>query len=689
MKKIYFLLLTILITATSLGQNMPIITAIVDGDCSGGNPKLLEIYADGIVDFSLYSLENQTNANTTWGATQDLSALGTVTNAFVYVTTTGSATAIASEFPSIASAPTLTTGTMNLNGDDRVRIIVTANSMVVDQYGVDSVDGSGQTWEYADSYAKRVDGNGPNATFTESEWTIPGAGTLNTLGTCQGGMDTFETLMGGIGTYTTTMSSTPTVSITGSVSSLDYFEGNGPSNEDSFNVSGINLTTNITVNAPTNFEISLTSGGPYSNSVSAVLTAPGTVASTPVYVRLVSGLTSNTYMGDITASATGATDSTLALTGTVSPATPQITVNGTIDPFNYPEGSGPSGEDTISVSGLFLTTGITITAPSNFEVSLTTATGFATSVVAPLTNPGSVDPTTIYIRMVAGLLEANYMGDLIVSTTGVTNEIRPLTGSVTPAATCANVGDIIITEIMQNPNAVSDNLGEYFEVYNTTGSAIDMVGWEIVDLTNAGENFTITSSVVVPGNGYAVFVASANPMTNGGITPDYVYDGTSTFLGNGSDEISIQCGATVIDEVLWDNGATFPDPTGVSMELDIQKLNSTDNDNGANWSVAVTMYGDGDLGTPGAINDNNTLSVDSFETSNFSIYPNPSNTGFVNIKTTSNEAVNVTVYNILGKQVIAQELENNTLNVSNLNSGVYLVKLTQNGASTTKKLVIE
>lgn len=84
-----------------------------------------------------------------------------------------------------------------------------------------------------------------------------------------------------------------------------------------------------------------------------------------------------------------------------------------------------------------------------------------------------------------------------------------------------------------------------------------------------------------------------------------------------------------------------------------------------------------------------TLSTNDFETSNFSIYPNPTNTGFVNIKTTSNEAVNVAVYNILGKQVIAQEVNNNTLNVSNLNSGVYLLKLTQNGASTTKKLVIE
>src|SRR5690606_15286519 len=99
MKKIYFLLFTFIVLV-SYGQS-PIITAIVDGDCSRGNPKLLEIYASGTVDFSLYSLENQTTASTTWRNSQDLSTLGTVTNGFVYVTTSGSADALAPELPSI------------------------------------------------------------------------------------------------------------------------------------------------------------------------------------------------------------------------------------------------------------------------------------------------------------------------------------------------------------------------------------------------------------------------------------------------------------------------------------------------------------------------------------------------------------------------------------------------------------
>ena len=83
------------------------------------------------------------------------------------------------------------------------------------------------------------------------------------------------------------------------------------------------------------------------------------------------------------------------------------------------------------------------------------------------------------------------------------------------------------------------------------------------------------------------------------------------------------------------------------------------------------------------------LSASSNTLTNVSIYPNPSNTGLVTIETASNEAAAVEVYNLLGKQVISQTLTNSTLNVANLSSGVYLVKVSVEGKSATKKLVIE
>ncbi|MDO6595490.1 T9SS type A sorting domain-containing protein [Oceanihabitans sp. 2_MG-2023] len=83
-----------------------------------------------------------------------------------------------------------------------------------------------------------------------------------------------------------------------------------------------------------------------------------------------------------------------------------------------------------------------------------------------------------------------------------------------------------------------------------------------------------------------------------------------------------------------------------------------------------------------------TLSVDQNEVAAFSIYPNPVANGIVTIKTSNNEAVQVSVFDVLGKQVLSQNVTNQTLDVSNLNAGMYILKLVQNGNSTTKKLVI-
>ena len=84
-----------------------------------------------------------------------------------------------------------------------------------------------------------------------------------------------------------------------------------------------------------------------------------------------------------------------------------------------------------------------------------------------------------------------------------------------------------------------------------------------------------------------------------------------------------------------------------------------------------------------------TLSTPSFETTNFSIYPNPTSTGFINITSTTADAMSVAVFDVLGKQVINETISNNRLNVSSLNAGLYIVKISQNNATTTKKLVIK
>lgn len=85
-----------------------------------------------------------------------------------------------------------------------------------------------------------------------------------------------------------------------------------------------------------------------------------------------------------------------------------------------------------------------------------------------------------------------------------------------------------------------------------------------------------------------------------------------------------------------------------------------------------------------------SLSADDFNQSEgFALYPNPTSTGFVNIKSAAPGPISVSLYDVLGKQVIATTVNNNRLNISSLASGVYVMQLNQNGALTTKKLVIK
>ncbi|MGJ5642646.1 T9SS type A sorting domain-containing protein [Formosa sp. S-31] len=86
---------------------------------------------------------------------------------------------------------------------------------------------------------------------------------------------------------------------------------------------------------------------------------------------------------------------------------------------------------------------------------------------------------------------------------------------------------------------------------------------------------------------------------------------------------------------------------------------------------------------------NATLNLNDLNSGNFSIYPNPVTNGRVRISSKNNGALNIHIYDILGKQVLQKTLQKQELNVSNLKSGLYVIKITQNNFSSTKKLIIK
>lgn len=153
----------------------------------------------------------------------------------------------------------------------------------------------------------------------------------------------------------------PTVSVSpASLSGLDYVQGSGPSSAQTFTVSGNDLTANVNVTAPTNFEVSK-DGSSY--AASQTITASGTLSATTIYVRLKSGLSVNSYSGDIAVESTGATSKTVSLSGSVT--APAYTVSWSVNGADW---TG-SGHGNPSTSVTYNTKPSTIpTAPDGDEV---------------------------------------------------------------------------------------------------------------------------------------------------------------------------------------------------------------------------------------------------------------------------------------------------------------------------------
>ena len=92
-----------------------------------------------------------------------------------------------------------------------------------------------------------------------------------------------------------------------------------------------------------------------------------------------------------------------------------------------------------------------------------------------------------------------------------------------------------------------------------------------------------------------------------------------------------------------------------------------------------------------AQNNVGAISIIDKNIEDLSIYPNPvsGETTYIYITSKYNFNKRVEFYNVLGKQIFATNLTSKELNISNLSKGVYILKITENNISETRKLVIK
>ncbi|MBV5342215.1 hypothetical protein JZU68_00875, partial [bacterium] len=194
-----------------------------------------------------------------------------------------------------------------------------------------------------------------------------------------------------------------------------YTVSQGPSSIQSFIASGTNLTANLVVTPPTNFEISTDS---LNLTLSAISITPvSNAASSKIYVRMRATLPLGTVASQkITVSSSTAISQTVACSGQVVDQPTTISSIGILNGFFYISGLGPSVKQTINVSAAGLSSPITVTAPVHYEISLSGIENTFVSNGATLSIPnsnGKVNAVPVYIRLKSGWAVGDYNNENI------------------------------------------------------------------------------------------------------------------------------------------------------------------------------------------------------------------------------------------------------------------------------------
>jgi len=179
------------------------------------------------------------------------------------------------------------------------------------------------------------------------------------------------------------------------------------------------------------------------------------------------------------------------------------------------------------------------------------------------------------------------------------------------------VGDVVISEFLDDPWLVAAEDGEWVELYNARDGDVHLLGWSVTDASGLG--FEIRQDVVVPTGGFAVLAASDDPDDNGQLPQvDYAYEYESFSLSSyEDDDIILMMGELEIDALGYSNLSSWPSAPGQSNFLSPSAYDATANDDVANWcstppSPAYEFGGPGgaNYGTPGADNPPATDDVD-------------------------------------------------------------------------------
>lgn len=341
----------------------------------------------------------------------------------------------------------------------------------------------------------------------------------------------------------------------------------------------------------------------------------------------------------------------------------------TLNTETYNCSSNTTGDNNDSVTVEIPYTGI--------EDTITSITSSTASVSGD--NPALVADGVIFLT---GLTEGDAW-DLTIN--GGDCDGTTISGTI-PSNFCDPVTtDLVINEIHADPapDIAGDANGdgtrdssqdEFVELYNIGSSDLDISGYTIED--GAQLRHTFPANTILPASTFITVFGGGTPTGIPGLVQTASDGGLG--LNNGSDDVIIKnaAGSIVLSESY----------TGAAD----QSIGRNPDFTGNFIDHSTIPENNGALFSPNLENDDPSLSNTQFSLEGLKMYPNPVKDGLVYLSFENGISFDVEVYNILGQNLIKTSGEGTSvLNVADFQAGVYLVKLSYDNLSITKKLVVK
>lgn len=362
------------------------------------------------------------------------------------------------------------------------------------------------------------------------------------------------------------------------------------------------------------------------------------------------------------------------------------------------------------VNGTTLADNEAPTAPTNLVASNATDSSFKITWDAATDNvavteydvylDGSFNTTTTDLTYTfSGLTADTSYSSYVISKDEVGNESaqsETVTIDLVSGGTGA-ASELFISEYVEP----STGNNKAIEIVNLTGSTISLEGYSLQKQSNGGswvdnldlanESFILQGSsasilpndvfvIIHSGASEAELVNNADMEVPSNTNPPYQFASPLNF--NGNDPIGLYKNGVLID-IVGEVGNSDNHIQNVTLRRnsDVSSPNTTYDAQGEWMSYAANTFEDiGQFTTTLSTKDNELQDV-------FNLYPNPvdGETLFIN----TSEDLDIKIYNVLGELLKTQKVStfNKEINIENLNSGIYIIKLSSGSKSTSQKII--